>query len=218
MRNREPERITGRGSGVVASLLAACSLAPPYKPPKTEAVAQFKEAGDWVPAQPADGQQRGDWWQVFGDPKLNELEIQLNTANPDLQAAVARFVQARAVARQDVSAEFPSVGGAVSGTRARSSATGPNSSLYGNVPITTNDFIAGLNLNWEIDLFGRLRNTANAAKATAQSNEADAASVALSLQAELATDYFNLRGDDTTITRRSCSSRIRSRSTTALIT
>ena len=51
-------------TGVVASLLAACSLAPPYKPPQTEAVAQFKEAGDWMPAQPADAQQRGDWWQV----------------------------------------------------------------------------------------------------------------------------------------------------------
>ena len=186
-------------AGVAASLLAACSLAPPYKPPQTEEVAQFKEAGDWMPAQPADAQQRGDWWQVFNDPKLNELETQLNTANPDLQAAVARFVQARAVARQDVSSEFPTLGASASGTRSRSSATGPFSSLYGNVPVTSNDFIAGLNLNWEIDLFGRLRNTANAAKAQAQSSEADAAAVALSLQAELATDYFSLRGDDTTI-------------------
>ena len=67
------------------------------------------------------------------------------------------------------------------------------------MPITSNDFIAGLNLNWEIDLFGRLRNTANAAKAQAQSSEADAAAVALSLQAELASDYFSLRGDDPTI-------------------
>ena len=184
---------------VAASLLAACSLAPPYKPPQTEEVAQFKEAGDWMPAQPADAQQRGDWWQVFSDPNLNELETQLNTANPDLQAAVARFVQARAVARQDVSSEFPTLGASASGTRSRSSATGPFSSLYGNVPVTSNDFIAGLNLNWEIDLFGRLRNTANAAKAQAQSSEADAAAVALSLQAELATDYFSLRGDDTTI-------------------
>jgi NodT family efflux transporter outer membrane factor (OMF) lipoprotein len=184
---------------VVASLLAACSLAPPYHPPKTEEVAQFKEAGDWMPAQPADAQQRGDWWQVFSDSKLNELETQLDTANPDLQAAVARFAQARAVARQDVSAEFPTLGAGVSGTRARSSATGPLSSFYGNVPVTSNDFIAGLNLNWEIDLFGRLRNTANAAKAQAQSSEADAAAVVLSLQAELASDYFSLRGDDTTI-------------------
>ena len=186
-------------AGVVASLLAACSLAPPYKPPQTEEVASSR--------RPAIGCRRSrptpssavTGGQVFTDPKLDELETQLNTANPDLQAAVARFVQARAVARQDVSAEFPTVGAGVSGTRARSSATGPLSSFYGNVPVTSNDFVAGLNLNWEIDLFGRLRNTANAAKAQAQSSEADAAAVALSLQAELATDYFSLRGDDTTI-------------------
>ena len=186
-------------AGVGASLLGACTLAPAYKPPATEEVAQFKEAGDWMPAQPADAQQRGPWWEVFTDPKLNELETQLNTANPDLQAAVARFVQARAVARQDVSAEFPTLGLNASGARSRSSATGPLSGFYGNKSVTTNNFIAGLNLNWEIDLFGRLRSAANAAKAQAQSSEADAAAVALSLQAELATDYFSLRGDDTTI-------------------
>lgn len=186
-------------AGVAASLLGACTLAPAYKPPATEEVAQFKEAGDWLPAQPADAQQRGQWWEVFTDPKLNELEIQLNTANPDLQAAVARFVQARAIARQDVSNEFPTVDFNASGTRARSSATGPLSGFYGNKPVTSNNFIAGLNLNWEIDLFGRLRSAANAAKAQAQSSEADAAAVALSLQAELATDYFSLRGDDTTV-------------------
>ncbi len=186
-------------AAAVASLLAACSLAPAYKPPATEEVPAFKEAGDWMPAQPADTQQRGPWWEVFADPKLNALEQQLNAANPDLQAAIARFELARGVARQDISNEFPTLGLGASATRARSSATGPLSSFYGNRPVTTNDFLTTLNLNWEIDLFGRLRNTANAAKAQAQSSEADAAAVALSLQAELATDYFGLRGDDTTI-------------------
>jgi NodT family efflux transporter outer membrane factor (OMF) lipoprotein len=186
-------------AGIAASLLAACSLAPAYKPPATEEVPSFKEAGDWMPAQPADARQRGPWWEVFDDPKLNSLEQQLNAANPDLQAAIARFQQARAIARQDVSNEFPTLGLGASATRARSSATGPFSSLYGNKSVTSNDFLATLNLNWEIDLFGRLRNVANAAKAQAQSTEADAAAVALSLQAELASDYFSLRGDDTTI-------------------
>jgi len=185
--------------GLVASLLSACSLAPQYKPPPTEEVTRYKEAGDWAPAQPADGQQRGSWWEVFGDPKLNELEKQLNSANPDLQAAVARFEQARGVARQDISNEFPTLGLGASATRSRSSATAPLANLGGNVPVTSNNFLATLNLNWEIDLFGRLRNTAAAARAQAQSSEADTAAVALSLQAELASEYFSLRGDDTTI-------------------
>ena len=183
----------------LAASLAACTLAPTYAPPAPEPLAQYKEAGDWAPAQPADAQQRGDWWDVFGDPKLSELEKQLNNSNPDLQAAVARFVQARAIAREDVSNEFPTLGLGVSGKRGRTSANAPLSDLNGHVPVTSNDFIASLNLNWEIDLFGRLRSQAASARAQAQSSEADAAAVALSLQAELATDYFTLRGDDTTI-------------------
>jgi outer membrane protein, multidrug efflux system len=185
--------------GFVASLLCACSLAPTYKPPATEEVTSYKEAGDWTPAKPADSQQRGPWWEVFGDLKLNELEKKLNTANPDLQAAVARFEQACAVARQDSSNEFPTLGLGASATRARSSATAPLENLLGNVPVTSNNFLATLNLNWEVDLFGRLRNTAAAARAQAQGSEADTAAVALSLQTELAGEYFRLRGDDTTI-------------------
>ena len=185
--------------GVAASLLGACSLAPAYKPPPTEEVASYKEAGDWLPAQPAEAGSGTAWWEVFGDPTLGDLEKKLDTANPDLLAAVARFEQACAIARQEISNELPTLGLGVAATRGRSSATGPLSGLVGNVPVTSNNFLASLNLNWEVDLFGRLRNTANAARAQAQGSEADAAAVALSLQAELATDYFNLRGDDTTI-------------------
>jgi outer membrane protein, multidrug efflux system len=192
-------RVTAIAFLLSASLLSACSLAPAYKPPATEEVNRYKEAGDWTPAQPADGQQPSPWWEVFADLKLNELEAKLNAANPDLQAAVARFAQARAIARQDTSNEFPTLGLGASATRARSSATAPLENLVGNVPVTSNNFLATLNLNWEIDLFGRLRNTAAAARSQAQGSEADAAAVALSLQAELASDYFSLRGDDTSI-------------------
>ena len=86
-------RLGAMSLGLLASLLSACSLAPTYKPPATEEVTRYKEAGDWAPAQPADGQQRGPWWEVFGDSKLNDLEAQLDAANPDLQAAVARLEQ-----------------------------------------------------------------------------------------------------------------------------
>ncbi len=185
--------------GLAASWLCACSLAPPYKPPATEAVATYKEAGDWAPARPADAGSRGPWWEVFGDATLSALEKQLDAANPDLQAAVARFEQARAIARENFSNEFPTVSLSASATRGRSSGTGPFSVYVASAPVTSNDFITSLDLNWEIDLFGRLRNTTKAARAQAQSSEADVAAVALSLQADLATDYFSLRGDDTTI-------------------
>ncbi|MDB6092258.1 MAG: hypothetical protein JWN85_5042 [Gammaproteobacteria bacterium] len=183
---------------VGAALLGACSLAPKYDPPAPPAVTSFKESGDWMPARPADVQQRGAWWEVFGDEKLNELEKQLDVANPDLQAAVARFGQARAIASRARSDEFPTLDAGGSAKRARSSGNAPLSKLLGGRPVTQNDFVASLDLNWEIDVFGRLRNAAAVARAQAQESAADAAAVQLSLQAELATDYFTLRGDDTT--------------------
>jgi NodT family efflux transporter outer membrane factor (OMF) lipoprotein len=183
---------------VAAALLSACSLAPKYDPPAAPEVTSFKESGDWMPAQPADAQQRGEWWEVFDDPKLNGLEKQLDVANPDLQAAVARFQQARAIASRARSDEFPTVGAGASASRARTSGNSPLSSLLGGKPFTRNDFVTSLDLNWEIDVFGRVRNAAAAARAQAQESAADAAAVQLSLQAELAADYFTLRGDDTT--------------------
>jgi NodT family efflux transporter outer membrane factor (OMF) lipoprotein len=136
-----------------------------------------------MPATPADVAPRGPGWEAFGEPTLNELERQLVESNPDLRAAVARFEQARGLAIQARSNIFPTVGADVQATRGKSSTNAPLTRALQATPSTSNDFVAGLNLNWEVDLFGRLRNAA----------------VQLSLQAELATDFFSLRGDDTTV-------------------
>jgi NodT family efflux transporter outer membrane factor (OMF) lipoprotein len=153
-----------------------------------------------MPAAPADALPRGAWWEGFQDPILNELERQLTESNPDLRAAVARFEAARGVAIQARSNIFPTLDADVSAKRGKASAnTALSRALGGGSPSVQNDFLAGLNLSWEVDLFGRLRNTAAAAGAQAQASAADLAAVELSLQAELAADYFSLRGDDTTI-------------------
>jgi NodT family efflux transporter outer membrane factor (OMF) lipoprotein len=184
-------------SGAAAALLSACSLAPTYVAPKLDQdVASFKEAGDWAPAAPADDKPRADWWQAFGDPKLNELQEQLRVSNPDLRASFARFQQARALAGEARSREFPTVNANVSATRGRESLYAPNTLGAGR---TGNDFIADLGVAWEIDLFGRLRNMTAEAQAQAQASAADLGALNLSLQAELATDYFTLRGDDATV-------------------
>ena len=184
-------------SGAVAALLSACSLAPTYVAPKLDQdVAGYKEAGDWAPAAPADDKPRADWWQAFGDPKLNELEEQLRVSNPDLRASFARFQQARALVGEARSAEFPTVNANASATRGRESLYAPNTLGAGR---TGNDFIANLSVAWEIDLFGRLRNLTAEAKAQAQASAADLGALNLALQAELGTDYFTLRGDDATV-------------------
>jgi NodT family efflux transporter outer membrane factor (OMF) lipoprotein len=184
---------------IAAALLGGCSLAPKYRPPPPPEVSSYKEAGDWMHATPADAQPRGSWWQAFGDPTLNELQRQLAESNPDLQAAVGRFEQARGLAISARSNIFPTVNGNVSATRGKSSSNSALSQFFNGNARTRNDFIAGLDLSWEVDLFGRVRNAAAAAGAQAQSSAADLAAVQLALQAELATDYFTLRGDDTTV-------------------
>ena len=183
--------------GAVAALLSACSLAPTYMPPRLDQdVTQYEEAGDWAPAAPADQQPRVDWWQPFGDAKLDELQQQLRTGNPDLHGALARFEQARAIAREARSQQYPRLNAQASATRGQASLNGPNTLAAGR---TGNDFVTSLDVAWEIDLFGRLRNTTAAARARAQGSAADLAALDLSLQAELATDYFALRGDDATV-------------------
>jgi multidrug efflux system outer membrane protein len=183
--------------GVIATLLSGCSLAPAYVAPKLDQeVATYKEAGDWAPAAPADDKPRADWWQAFGDPRLNALQEQLRVSNPDLRAAFARFQQARALAGEARSAQFPTLGANASAIRGRESTYAPNTLGAGK---TGNDFIADLNVAWEIDLFGRLRNMTAAANARAQASAADLGALNLSLQAELASDYFTLRGDDATV-------------------
>jgi outer membrane protein, multidrug efflux system len=183
--------------GAVAALLSACSLAPTYVPPRlTQDVSEYKEAGDWAPAAPADQQPGTDWWQAFGDPKLNELQQQLRTGNQDLRVAYERFLEARAVAGEARSQQYPQLNADASAVRGRESANAPNTLGAGR---TGNDFIASLNVAWEIDLFGRLRNLTAAANARAQGSAADLAALNLSLQGELAADYFTLRGDDATV-------------------
>ncbi len=189
-------RIISNGLAALGcALAAACTLAPHYEAPQTPAVAAYKEAGDWMPAAPADTQSRGAWWEAFGDPKLSELELALQNGSQDLRAAVARYEQSRAISRRAFSNIFPTVDANGSALRESTSANAPNS---GGVSTLGNDYIAALDFAWEIDLFGRLRSASSAAHSRAQASAGDLAAVELALHAELAQDYFSLRGADAT--------------------
>jgi NodT family efflux transporter outer membrane factor (OMF) lipoprotein len=146
-------------------------------------------------AQPGDQAPKGDWWSVFADPELNALEQQADEANQNLKAAFARLEQARAdtrIARADL---FPTLTSSATATRGRVS---PNSPTYvEGSPTEGNDFVLEADLSYEVDLWGRVRNEVSAARATEQASAADLASLRLSIQAELATDYFGLRSYDT---------------------
>ena len=178
----------------LATTLAACNLAPGYRPPLVAVPAAYKEIGPWQPAAPSDDQPRGPWWQRFGDATLNKLEPEIETANPDLAATVARYDQARAFAAEAAAGLDPQVGLGASLSANRQSkdrplrgATQPN--FYG-----ANQ--AAASVGYEIDFWGKLRNEANAGAELAQASAADLATMRLSLQSELATDYLTLRGLD----------------------
>lgn len=179
-----------------AWLLSACSFAPPYKvPASASAPDAYRESGHWKLAEPADGTVRGDWWLMYRDDELTELEGRAAGNNQDLKAAFARLEQARAdtrVARADL---FPMVTGQASAQRARIS---PNSPTYvEEKPTEGNDFNLEADVSYEFDLWGRVRNEIAAARATQQASAADLGLVRLSIEADVATDYFALRSYDT---------------------
>jgi NodT family efflux transporter outer membrane factor (OMF) lipoprotein len=169
-------------------------LAPGYKEANTAGDA-YKEAGTWQPATPGDTAPRGDWWTIFNDPRLNELEPQVAASNQTLKAAAARLIEARAQIRYNHSFLFPTIGTSPSVFGERES----NQTPYFNAP-ASNTGLAGLelplDLNYEVDLWGRVRRTVNLSKEEAQATAADLQTALLSLQTELAVDYFEARAND----------------------
>ncbi|HZZ70139.1 MAG TPA: efflux transporter outer membrane subunit [Phenylobacterium sp.] len=186
----------GWALAATALALAGCSLAPPYTPPATPIAQAYKEQGPWTPAAPADAQPRGQWWAMFSDPVLDDLEARAEKANPTLAAAVAAYDQARALASQARAGLVPEVDGNALANRQRRS---DNEPLRVGGPDAFSTAQAGVSVAYEIDLWGRLRNLARGAGQRAQASEADMRSARLSLQADLADDYMTLRGQDSQI-------------------
>jgi NodT family efflux transporter outer membrane factor (OMF) lipoprotein len=175
--------------------MSACSFAPVYKvPDSAPATTEYKESGDWKPAEPADAQARGPWWNIFGDAALNVLEEQVGDANQDLKAAYARLLQARAATRIARADLFPSLTVGSSATRSRTSVNSPKFPA-GAEPVG-NNFDLEADLSYEIDVWGRVRSAVASAKASQQASAADLATLNLAIHAELATDYFSLRSED----------------------
>ena len=179
----------------VAALLAGCSLAPAYRVPASQATPAYKESGPWQPATNAPAAP-GRWWEAFDDPVLTDLEGRIERGNPSLAAAVARYDAARGALGVARAARSPSIDLGASAERARVSAERP---LASNGAQTYDDIRVGPSLAYELDLFGRVRNSVRASDADAQASAADVAGVRLGLQASLADDYFQMRGLDARI-------------------
>ncbi|HWD93909.1 MAG TPA: efflux transporter outer membrane subunit [Verrucomicrobiae bacterium] len=173
------------------------TVGPDYHPPTNSAPADYKavELGAWKEGRPLDNVPRGSWWEVFRDAKLNELEAQSLASNQNLKAAVARVDQARAFARVARSEFLPSLNLDPSFTRQRYS---PNQDpSFGNVTAST--FNMPVDLSYEVDLWGRVRRSFESARADAQASLASYYGVLLTLQGDVAQNYFSLRALDAEI-------------------
>jgi NodT family efflux transporter outer membrane factor (OMF) lipoprotein len=183
----------------ISILGAACAVGPNYKKPSAEVPASFKEAppAGWKTAQPQDGVLRGKWWESFGDPALNALEEQVAVSNQSLAQAEAQFRGARAAVSAARAGLFPTVTAGAQVTTSRGS-TSRNSSSSGGTSQTGTATIyqVPIDFTWEADLWGRVRRDIEANVANAQATAADVEALRLSLQAELAVDYFQLHGLD----------------------
>ncbi len=205
-------------------LLGACVVGPKYHKPAADVPPSYKEANPhadltaspgapaptWQPASPSDAMLKGKWWQIYNDPQLDQLEEQVNISNQSVKSAEAAFLGARALVREARAAYFPTVGisPSISAVRALSvqgnsnngtgsTGSGTNTSSSGKVSgATATDFNFPAQASWVPDIWGKVRNQVRAAAAGAQLSAADLENTRLTMQADLAVDYFQLRSQD----------------------
>ena len=181
--------------GLGLTALTGCAVGPRYSRPATAAPPEYKELlPNWKTAQPNDQLAKGKWWELFQDSQLNTIEEQISVSSQTLKSVQAQFDQARALVRLNRSAQYPYVTSGMTATRNHQSMNRPSGRL---APTNTyTDLQLPVDASYEADVWGRVRRTVGAARANAQASAADVETVSLSLHAELATDYFQLRALD----------------------
>ena len=176
-----------RGATLVclSAVLTACAIGPDYKRPAVDTAPSFKEQNGWQPTEPADALSRGPWWLIFHDDVLSGLEDQIDISNLNVKAAGAAVEQARALVREAEAGFWPTLSAGIGRDRSRQGA---------NPPRWVNN--ASGSISWPLDIWGQVRRQVEGSKDSAQADEATLASARLAAQADLASDYFQLRGQD----------------------
>jgi NodT family efflux transporter outer membrane factor (OMF) lipoprotein len=186
-----------------ALLFQGCVVGPKYNRPPVDTPGTFKEVtpddlkkmDGWKVAQPQDSALHGKWWEIFGDPQLNALEEQVSISNQNVASAFANFMAARALVREARAQYFPTL---TVGAKHHSSTPTQFDEHNGQRSFrdTFTEYSLPFDASWTPDLWGRVRNTVRANVANAQASAADLENTRLTAQAELAVDYFQLRGQD----------------------
>jgi NodT family efflux transporter outer membrane factor (OMF) lipoprotein len=200
-------------NALMCAMLTGCTVGPKYHPPAIQPPPAFKEAppatppadasasqevGNWTPAQPSDAKIRGDWWAIFNDPELNDLEGQLNIDNQNIKLYFENFMEARALVREARAQYFPTVSFGPAYSRSKSSGNLSNTATA-NTGKESQIYSLPLEVSWTPDLFGRIRNQVHAQQYAAQVSAADLENERLIEQADLAEYFFEIRGQDALI-------------------
>ena len=181
----------------VAALIAGCAVGPDYQRPSAGVPPSWQPEAPWHEAAPGDAALKGNWWELFQDPALDPLVEKALVNNQNLRVAAARLQQSRDQLTIARSALFPAVELSGSASRAKDSANRPLAAYnQSNQSTVQNDFRLGPSVNYEVDLFGRVRREVEGARASAEQAEADFENTRLILMATLASDYFSVREVD----------------------
>ena len=186
---------------LLAFALAGCAVGPDYKRPQVAAPVAFKQAAGWKAAAPADALARGAWWELYGDATLNELQQRLERANQTLAQSAAKYREAQALVQGARAGFFPTLSTTASKTRSGQGSGQSTVRLADGSTVTSGvstgtisqSYDLNFGVNWELDLWGKLRRQLEADDASLQASAADLAAARLSLQSQLAQDYLQLR-------------------------
>ncbi|MDE2136312.1 MAG: efflux transporter outer membrane subunit [Gammaproteobacteria bacterium] len=199
-RLRSPAPLAAGAAGCLLLLAAACAVGPNYHRPSAPVPQRFKEAEGWKPAEPREAASGSDWWSVYGDGTLDELEKQIDVSNQTLKASEAAWRESVALISEARAGFFPVI--AVAATGSRSGGPGAGAANVGAGAAAApqsrpkNQFELAGTGSWDIDIWGKIRRTLEADVANARASEADLAAARLSAQATLASDYIELRLTD----------------------
>jgi NodT family efflux transporter outer membrane factor (OMF) lipoprotein len=169
---------------VILLMISGCSVGPDYKRPDAPVPSSFKELKGWRQALPRDQEIRTKWWEAFGDPILNSLAQQVNVSNQSIALAESQYRQAQALVQLARANYFPTLGAGAAYIRSRPA---------GETSDTVNQHQISLNAIWEVDLWGKVRRQVEGSTASAEASFADLQAMRLSMQTELALNYFQLR-------------------------
>ncbi len=207
-RNRREGKLAAAAALALVALVSGCNVGPRYHPPTAptstapaykESSVNFKDQDGWKVASPQEAAIRGNWWEIFNEAELNTLEDQLNANNQSIQVAYQNYMAARALIAEARSQYWPTVSFNPAFSRSRSSSNTGNNNNGGNnnnSGSTSSLWALPIDVSWTPDFWGKIRNQVREAEYTAQSNAADLALEKLSMQAALAQDYFEIRGQD----------------------